>query len=172
MKIPTDTPHNATDTSTLAAMSAKKTAGPNGLKVFKYIKARGSAGATRDEIAVGTKIILQSVCSRVRVLEAYGWIRDSGLRRKSRTGRQARVMVANPKSKRRLFPLYVKRPLYLAVCHVGTKLEVLGPYGNRSERNVVAFQKLHAGTWAWDAAFAININEHGTVKTCVFKPAE
>lgn len=83
--------HN--DTSHAAARSMDNTAGSIRDRVYAAIKANGQIGVTSDylEETMGRH---QTISARVRELVLLGKIRDSGQRRKTRSGRSARVYVA------------------------------------------------------------------------------
>jgi hypothetical protein len=63
-------------------------------EVLGLITARGPRGATDDEIAVALDLQLDTARARRCELRDAGAVVDSGLRRKTRTGRLATVWVA------------------------------------------------------------------------------
>jgi hypothetical protein len=93
-----DLPHNDTQESKEAAKEAKDGAAQQRASVLSFIRGRGFYGATRDEI--GDHLGLDGNSVRPRVWELLGnnghdtLIRQSELRRKSRMGRNAGVLVA------------------------------------------------------------------------------
>lgn len=63
-------------------------------KVFLWIQARGSHGATRAEVAAGLGILDQSIGSIFKTLREVGVIQDTGDKRSTPSGRPARIFVA------------------------------------------------------------------------------
>lgn len=59
--------------------------------VLDCITAKGSRGATLDEVSVSLDMLMQTASARVRELAQAGYIEDTGDRRPTRTGRNARV---------------------------------------------------------------------------------
>lgn len=62
--------------------------------VLAFIRAKGSAGATNEEIAAGTLLQIQTVCPRVVELREARLITDSGTTRPTQSGRQAKCWIA------------------------------------------------------------------------------
>lgn len=62
--------------------------------VYGFIRGRGLGGATCDEVEVGLGLRHQTASARVYELANKGLIIDSGLRRRTRSGRRAAVYVA------------------------------------------------------------------------------
>lgn len=87
--------HNGTATSAAAARAIVPHLGRLQLDVCSFIRERGSDGATRDEIALGLNLKIQSICPRVAELIGRRLIRESANTRKTSTGRVARVLVYN-----------------------------------------------------------------------------
>jgi len=84
-------PHNGTDTSRAAADSMKPHVSDLEREVLQFVKLCG--GATCDEIEYGKGMAHQTASARIKGLADKGLVRDSGARRKTRSGRQARVYV-------------------------------------------------------------------------------
>lgn len=62
--------------------------------LYRQIRAYGPVGRTADELVVELGIPLQTVSARVSELLRDRQVEDSGHRRKTRTGKSARVLVA------------------------------------------------------------------------------
>ena len=90
-------PHSDKDTSLDAATSMKPIVDTLQDRVLAYIKSQGSWGAIDDEIeeALGMKHQTASARRRELVLMDPPRIIDSGTRRKTRSGRTAKVWVIN-----------------------------------------------------------------------------
>ena len=89
--------NNAPDTSREAGEKAKEHSGKQRELIHFWIKwaAKSDAkGMTGDELSVLLLLPAQSVSARINGLHKDGWIIDSGLRRKTRYGRNAIVWVA------------------------------------------------------------------------------
>lgn len=87
-------PHAAgSDTSRGAAIAARAGAARDFQRIFAYISEQPD-GATQDEVTAALDIITQTAVARINDLKRRNWIRDSGYRRKTRTGRQAAILVA------------------------------------------------------------------------------
>jgi DNA-binding MarR family transcriptional regulator len=84
-------PSRNIDTSLTAAASVRPYVGHLRLLALKYIESQGEHGATLDEVSVHCRLLMQSASARVRELAQAGFIRDTGNRRTTRTGRPARV---------------------------------------------------------------------------------
>ena len=82
------------DTSEGAAESIAPTASSLAGKVLALIRRQGEYGATRDEIEQRLGMLMQTVTARVRGLVLDGFIKDSGRRRLTRSGRKAEVLIA------------------------------------------------------------------------------
>jgi hypothetical protein len=82
------------ETSKEAALSKKETRARDERRVMDFVKGRGEHGATDYEIEVGLKFARQSsVSARRGSLVKKGQLRDSGLKRKTCTGRYATVWI-------------------------------------------------------------------------------
>lgn len=81
------------DTSKAAAESIVPQLPRLELLVYTFILNSGTDGATTDEIEYGTQLAHQTASARVRGLVLKGRIRDSGMRRNTRSGRKAAVWV-------------------------------------------------------------------------------
>ena len=79
------------DTSHAAAESMRSSAPPLRERVLKLIRNAGSRGLTDDEIEVITGLRHQTASARRRELVLAGKVRDSGGRRRTRSGRGATV---------------------------------------------------------------------------------
>jgi hypothetical protein len=89
--------NNAPDTSREAGEKAKEHSGKQRELIHFWIKwaAKSDAkGMTGDELSVLLQLPAQSVSARINGLHKDAWIVDSGLRRKTRYGRNAIVWVA------------------------------------------------------------------------------
>lgn len=65
-------------------------------RIANYLKMLGAVGATRDEISVGLGIALATVCGRARDLLDANRIYESTLKRPTRTGSLAVVLIHQP----------------------------------------------------------------------------
>lgn len=81
-------------TSKAAAKSVAPTKETVRDKILKYIRSRGTDGATIEEIANATGIRIQTVCARRNELDFMGDVYDSGVRRTTSSGRYATVWFA------------------------------------------------------------------------------
>jgi DNA-binding MarR family transcriptional regulator len=84
-------PSNGTSTSRRAAASMVDHAPSQQARVLDFI--RDSKGVTRDEIAAGLNLKIQSVCARCNSLLKARLIRGRG-ERKTESGRMAEVLEA------------------------------------------------------------------------------
>ncbi|MBD3262492.1 MAG: hypothetical protein GF334_12640, partial [Candidatus Altiarchaeales archaeon] len=88
---------NGSKTSKKAAKSMEEAAPSLRQKVYNYLVALGTKGATDDELEQLTELKHQTVSARRRELVIDGYVRDSGETRASRSGRQATIwVVTNP----------------------------------------------------------------------------
>jgi hypothetical protein len=83
-----------TDTSQEAFDSIIPHLGRIEAEVFRVISEAGSRGATSDEVEVALEMRHQTVSSRIWALGRRGVVRDSGQRRKTRSGRNAACWVS------------------------------------------------------------------------------
>lgn len=81
------------DTSEAAAESVRKPSARIRQSVFEVVEAAGLRGVTCDGVEEKLDGRHQTISARVRELVQLGQIRDSGRRRKTRSGRTARVYV-------------------------------------------------------------------------------
>ncbi len=81
------------DTSKEAAQSIAKDLPRLESLVYGFIHRAGNVGRTTDEIEVLSDLVHQTASARVRGLVLKGRIRDSGMRRDTRSGRKATVWV-------------------------------------------------------------------------------
>jgi hypothetical protein len=82
----------SSDTSKAAAASlSAETLSRLRFEVRRFIQAAGPRGATCDEVEVGTGLSHQTASARCTELMRADLIRDSGARRRTRSGRTARV---------------------------------------------------------------------------------
>lgn len=86
-------PHSDDDTSLEAAEAVRATVMRKRARVKEYIVVRGAMGATDDEVEVALGFPHQSASARRRELVLLGMVKDSGVRRKTRNGRWAKVWV-------------------------------------------------------------------------------
>jgi hypothetical protein len=84
------------DTSEAAAESMKGLTGEQRARVYAYVLGQGPAGATSDEAQVALGMLAQSCTARIYELVNNGMLLDTGRRRRTRTGRMARVLIAKP----------------------------------------------------------------------------
>jgi hypothetical protein len=82
------------ETSEAAALSKAGTADTDEDRVQAYIRTRGVEGATDDEIEAKLGMLHQNASARRRTLVLRGYVRDSGLRRATRSRRKAVVWIA------------------------------------------------------------------------------
>lgn len=87
-------PHVDTDTSLAAATSIAGRARSMRARVLTTIQDCGARGATDEELERRLKMLANTVRPRRRELCLASEIRDSGLRRKTRSGRDAIVWIA------------------------------------------------------------------------------
>ncbi len=87
--------HNGTATSMAAAKSMKPHAGSIRSKIFHFIAAKRSYGATADEIEHILGYAGSTLRPRICELREKNMVRDSGITRPTVTGRMAVVWVAN-----------------------------------------------------------------------------
>jgi DNA-binding transcriptional ArsR family regulator len=83
------------DTSEAAAKSMVRAAPRQRLLVLSHI-AEHSDGRTYDEVCAGLNMKPPSVCPRLKELADGGLIKDTGNRRKTRSGRPARIYMVTP----------------------------------------------------------------------------
>jgi DNA-binding Lrp family transcriptional regulator len=81
------------DTSRAAAESMVPHVSAIEASVLAFVKRAGRMGTTCDEIEDRMKLAHQTASARIKGLADKGLIRDSGARRKTRSGRAARVYV-------------------------------------------------------------------------------
>jgi hypothetical protein len=83
--------------ATLTTITAGIAIRPKAMKlrgqVFVYILNCGRHGATLEEISLGLRMQLQTVCPRRQELEKKGLLVDSGFRRLTKAGRPAIVWI-------------------------------------------------------------------------------
>jgi len=82
------------DTSRGAAAHVLPSTGTKRRRVYDVIMANMSNGMTCDEVCVDTGMLVQSATSAINTLAHDGWLRDSGMRRPTRTGVLATVWIA------------------------------------------------------------------------------
>lgn len=88
--------NNSTDTSAAAGASVRGTLGKLAQQCFdeiEVVKGNGGAGLTVDQLEQLLNRSHQSVSARVNELRDKGWVRDSGFRRPTRSGRKAIVWI-------------------------------------------------------------------------------
>jgi len=81
------------DTSKEAAEKILPKAGSLQRLVLGVVRSRRPLGATCDEVEDVLKGLHQTISARVRELVQLGFIKDSGRRRTTRSGRKARVYI-------------------------------------------------------------------------------
>jgi hypothetical protein len=84
------------ETSQKAARRALGRSGSQRNAIYEEVKSRGSDGMTCDEICTVLQMLVQSATPAINTLANDGWLEDSGLRRNTRSGREAIVWVAIP----------------------------------------------------------------------------
>jgi len=84
------------ETSQDAARRALGRTGSQRRAIYEEIRSRGTDGLTCDEICVILQLLVQSATPAINTLARDGWLRDSGLRRNTRSGNAAIVWVAIP----------------------------------------------------------------------------
>lgn len=82
------------ETSLEAARSVLDSVGGMERFVLDYLRLHGEGGATVDEIEVALNMLHQTAGARTRGLVLKGFVKDSGERRLTRSGRRAVVWVA------------------------------------------------------------------------------
>lgn len=82
------------DTSRGAAARVLPSTGTKRRTVYDAIMANMANGMTCDEVCVETGMLVQSATSAINGLVYDKWLRDSGMRRPTRTGTLATVWVA------------------------------------------------------------------------------
>ncbi len=92
-----EVPFSDDDTSLAAAESYLPLAKGDEQKVLRIIAARGTIGATCDEVEQLLNMKHQTASARVRELTKKGWIAKSGFKRPTRSRRSAAVMVVAQK---------------------------------------------------------------------------
>lgn len=65
-------------------------------KIIAFIEERDRWGATMDETCAATGMLVQTASARFRELVQWFKIEDSGARRKTRSGKAARVYILKP----------------------------------------------------------------------------
>lgn len=85
--------HNGQPTSAEAAAKMFPRAGTDARRVLDFIVSRGGVGATDDEIEIMLEMIHQTASARRRGLVLTDWIKDSGEKRKTRSGSKAIVWI-------------------------------------------------------------------------------
>lgn len=96
--------NNSTDTSAEAGASMRNLTGDLSLRCYDEIFIswhHGAIGLTVDQLEIQLSRSHQSVSARVNELRDKGWVRDSGQRRKTRSGRKAIVWTPTEQAKRR-----------------------------------------------------------------------
>jgi hypothetical protein len=87
-------PHCGVDTSIAAADSVAEHTPNLRAIVLQAIVAKGTHGATRDELAAELGYIINTILPRVWELMKAGRIKETEQRRLTRSGRMARLLVA------------------------------------------------------------------------------
>ncbi len=87
-------PYSEGETSREAAIAAKPSAKSIRARVRRWIDRQGRNGATDDEIEVASGMPHQTISARRRELVLEGAIVWNGLKRKTRSGRNAKVWVS------------------------------------------------------------------------------
>lgn len=87
-------PHNGTDTSEAAAEALPNGGADLRERALWFIAQRGNLGATCDEVEQWMGVRYQTASARINELHRAELIVDSGERRKTRSGRTAKVWTA------------------------------------------------------------------------------
>lgn len=90
---PTANYHGGNPESTEAYASVASTTANLRRRVVSFIRMRGAFGATSDEIEAFSGVAHQTISARITEAKARGLLIDSGLRRKTRSGRTAAVLI-------------------------------------------------------------------------------
>lgn len=69
------------------------------LRIFQLIRARGTVGATCDELEALLGFSHQTCSARCSELKRDGWVKPNGTRRRTRSGATAKVLVVAVKQK-------------------------------------------------------------------------
>ncbi len=89
--------HRGHETQQAAAADFRRKAPTARQKVYEFIEARGTYGATIEQISLGLPMHLPTVCARVNELhKKYGLICDSGRRCKNVSGSDAIIWIGCP----------------------------------------------------------------------------
>ena len=80
------------DTSREAAESVRSVVSSVRVRVYEYVRERGREGATSDEVEAALGLRHQTASARIRELVKKGVLTNSGARRRTRSGRTARVV--------------------------------------------------------------------------------
>lgn len=87
-------PYSNETTSHDAACSMLAAAGTDEGRVFRFIRQRGTRGATDEEVELALKMRANNSRARRRGLVLRGVVADSGVRRRTNSGRSAIVWTA------------------------------------------------------------------------------
>jgi hypothetical protein len=151
------------DTSRAAARQARTRAVTDSAAIFAYIQSQGERGATCDEVTVATGIVTQTAVARINGLTRARWIRDSGLRRRTRQRGWAVVHIARAVEDRleAVPPLPRERRdgFYYLYRDLAGVLHTLGPWLTAAERNA-QMPTVEAGL-----LLAVDVDRYGTM-TC------
>lgn len=93
------THRNPTKTEAKAAVNMRPRSGTRRMTVLKFIVTAGFTGATRQEIADGTGLPIQSVCGRVHELIEGELVRRTERERIASTGSAQEVLMATPRGR-------------------------------------------------------------------------
>lgn len=93
---PDNLPHNHTATSKLAAESMKPFAGPQLMRVFRFLESRSDRGATDEEQQDALSMSGNSQRPRRNRLVELGRVKDSDNMRMTRSGNPAIVWIVAP----------------------------------------------------------------------------
>ena len=93
-KDPTARFHNNNQLSMEAYLSVEHSTSQIRSRIVAHIKKLGLAGATSDEVEQALELSHQTVSARCTEAKAKGELIDSGQRRKTRSGRNAAVLVS------------------------------------------------------------------------------
>ena len=88
-------PSNATPTSMAAAVDQAGKAGTKRRAIYQFVLARGTKGATREEVEEALRMLTQTACGRLNDLEKAGLLIDSGRERTGHTGSAGKIYIAD-----------------------------------------------------------------------------
>lgn len=85
--------HRTSATSRAAAESMQDAAGTIECRILAYVRARGPAGASSEEVSTALDLRVQTCSGRCATMLKHGRLLDSGRTRPTSSGRAARVLI-------------------------------------------------------------------------------